>query len=214
MVPVSTLGVIDFALRSLIYTKFGSFLSLPSVDSGVIFQPKEVAQREFAEKQGKVQSNFVSVWRSNTQFSWDRQRTAMGRKGTTLQYTSAGKTSTIIATAVPVDLIYDMRVWALSLEAIQQLTEEYLFWIHNNPNLDIELDGYPITPNIHFKNVDGASLAGDMYKIGKYWTIDYTMNMDAWVVRFNNLPTVQGIVLKGFTGEPSSRIQVFQKNFP
>ena len=125
--PVSNIGLMSLGLRNLVYSKFGTILGVTSVNQGVIFYPKEVAQREFAEKADKNIVNFASVWLENTAFSWERQRSPVGRHGMGLALADSSGNTAVTATAVPADLKYSITFWTTDLDTMHKLVEEFLF---------------------------------------------------------------------------------------
>lgn len=211
--PTSSIGIFDFGIRSLVYTKFATLLEISSIND-VLYQPKEIAQREFAEKQGKNIINFANVWRTNTQFSWERQRTPVGRRGISLSYSNSSMTGATIAKAVPVDLTYQLTFWVGSLDLQQQLNEEYLFWIHSDPNLNISLNSYPLELDIHLKDIADNSTISNMYQVGKYFVSTCEFKVDGWLPRFEDLKTIQKIFLKGYINEKDTDVEVFNYEIP
>ena len=183
--PVSNIGICDIGLKSALYNKFVSYLSpspgtlLPQ-NKVVIDQPHEVAQREFAEKDGADVVDFISMFRNTTEFAWNRQRTAAARLGVNLVPVNNGNT---IANAkvIPVDLRYEVLFWHHSRDVINQLIETYFFWIQNNPTLSLVLQGYPVSTYISISGVQDNSTTRNMYQVGNYWVYEGAIKAEAWL---------------------------------
>lgn len=193
MARSSFLYLIDVAMRSLVYTKFGSFLNIntqssiaaDNINKGVLLIPKGVAQREVAEKRGEVYLDFVNLWRTGEEFSWSRNKTFVARTGMSLQ--SVDPTQTITARAVPADLAYSIWFWSRDLDKLGQCIEEYLFWTHQFPKLSIMLnDLYPLEFDLHFGASVDESPIDEKYKIGPYFVRHVTVNVDALIFKITS----------------------------
>jgi hypothetical protein len=183
--PVSNIGICDFGLKAALYNKFVSYLS-PSATNllpqnrVVIDMPKEICQREFAEKQGADTVDFVSMFRNTTEFAWDRQKTAAARIGVNLNVVNNGNT-VANAKVIPVDLGYEILFWHHSRDVINQLIETYFFWIQNNPTLDLVLQGYPVSTYLSIKGVRDNSTIRNTYQVGTYWVYEGAIKAEAWL---------------------------------
>lgn len=182
----SFLYLIDVAMRSLMYLKFGSFLGIntqssiagDNINKGVLLYPKELALREVSEKRGEIFLNFINLWRTGEEFSWKRNNTFAARTG--LDVVGTDPTTTTNIKASPVDLTYSMWFWTRDLDKLGECIQEYLFWPHSFPKLSILLDDlYPLEFDLHFgASVDESPLA-EKYKIGPYFIRHVTVNVDA-----------------------------------
>ena len=183
--PVSNIGIIDVGLRSALYNRFVSYLSpagqtLP-LSQIVIDFPKEVAQREYAEKQGSISTDFISMFRNVTEFTWERQRTAPARAGINLNYSDGTNTTVVNAKVIPLDLTYEVVFWHHSRDVINQLIEKYFFWIQSSPTLELTLQGYPVSTYLQISGVRDISTVRNMYQVGKYWIYEGSIKVAAWV---------------------------------
>ena len=183
--PVSNIGIIDVGLRSALYNRFVSYLSpagqtLP-LSQIVIDFPKEVAQREYAEKQGSISTNFISMFRNVTEFTWERQRTAPARAGINLNYSDGTNTTVVNAKVIPLDLTYEVVFWHYSRDVINQLIEKYFFWIQSSPTLELTLQGYPVSTYLQISGVRDISTVRNMYQVGTYWIYEGSIKVAAWV---------------------------------
>ena len=193
----SFLYLIDVAMRSLVYLKFGSFLGIntqssitsDNINKGVLLYPKELALREVSEKRGEVYLNFINLWRTGEEFSWKRNNTFAARMGLSMQGTDP--TQTVNIKASPVDLSYSMWFWTRDLDKLGDCIQEYLFWPHSFPKLSILLnDLYPLEFDLHFgASVDESPLA-EKYKIGPYFVRHVTINVDALVFKTTSAANV------------------------
>ncbi len=191
------LKIIDYGMRTLLYSKYTSILGLESVNKGVILCPKEIALREKAEKEGNPELEFVNIWRTKTAFSWKRQRTPMARRGVSLEYDDAvAKNSVVTAKAVPVDLAYDVWFWSLKKERINEIDETYLFWQHVDPNLNLlYMDTYPANLDLHFSELTDESTVSTKYQTGMYFVRRATIVVDGWVFISEDVPAIHNIHL-------------------
>ena len=144
MATTSWTQIVDNAVKLMIFNRFGSFLNISDPNKDLIFTPKQLAQRQIAEKRGEGTVEFISVWSDPVKFDWARQNSPTGRKGFTMEYTagSGGSNSQIVTIkAVPVLMDYKFYVWSLYLDEIKLVIESYSKWIHDYPNLKIFYSG-------------------------------------------------------------------------
>src|ERR1035437_6167717 len=132
-VPSSNLGLLDMGVRLAIFNKFSTYFNSRTMDSSVLFYPNEVAQREHSDKQGASVVDFISTFRTVTQFSWGRQRSTVSSIGVPVSYTDSNMASQIFVKAIPLDLTYEIVFWHHDLEVMNRMLEDYFFWVHNNP---------------------------------------------------------------------------------
>lgn len=194
--PTSFLQIIDFGMRALLFTKFGDILSLENVNDGVILYPKGIALREMAEKRGKVKLELVNLWRTKTAPDWKRQRTPAARRGMTLGYTDEGQTVVSEAKAVPVDLGYDIWFWTHDKEKLNLVSERYLFWQQDNPNLNLLVDeAYPVELDLHFGELLDESVVEEKYERGQILILKVPITVDGWVFTTFTVKSIAKIIL-------------------
>lgn len=193
-----SLKLIDTGLRSLLYSRFYSILSLPSVSEGVILCPKETALRKFAEKKGKTQLEFINFMRVGIRKDLARSRTPVARRGMTMSYTDIStKTSTNQVKAVPVNLDYDIRFWSQDLDRLNEVIESFLFWKFQNPNLDMVYDKkFSLEFDLLYGNeiVDESTTEFE-YERGKYHVFKTSMIVEGWVFEGIFLKPIHKIIL-------------------
>lgn len=191
------LYAIDRGLQTLLYVKFGDILDLDSVNKGVLYNPKEIALREKSEKEGRVELEFINVWRTMTRRTWERQRTAMGRRGLALDYVdSVTKTDINIAKGVPVHLEYTVWFWTLKKDKLNELAETYLLWQHSDPNLYLNwLDTYPVEFDLHFGEMLDESTIREKYEKGTIYCMSAPVIVDGWVFELDTEKAIHSIHL-------------------
>lgn len=195
--PVSNLGLIDVGITTVLYNKFKGYLGNGTQPNTVIRYPMEVAQREFAEKEGNQVINFISFYRNLTQFSWARNRSPVGLSGVPLTYTTSSMDVQTMGRAIPLDLTYEIVFWHLDKDVINILIENFFFWIFNQPTLTISLQNFPtsIYVNMTDSPVDDLSTIRNMYQVGKYWVFKGTMKFESWVPQIDQSGgTIQEII--------------------
>lgn len=209
------LTVIDFAIKSLIFTKFGPLMGLQDQNKDIIMFPKEVAPRQLAERRGHYDLGFISLWRTMTQYSQARKRTPVAMRGIALNYdNSDAKTAIRSAKAVPADLEYEIQFWSRDLNEMNKVVEEYLFWQYNNPNLDILVDGaYPAEFDLKFGDITDGSSTGEMFDKGLVYTKTLPILMELWIPRFEDVKTVHTAVVSIYEETSGEEILVFQKTY-
>ena len=187
----------DDGVRSLLFEKFKDDLGIDSLEQDTGRYPKGVALRKLSEKRGKVSLEFINVWRSITSPDWARQRSPLARRGVYTGYTSLAKDAITNIKTQPVKLAYDFWVWSKDLEKINQITEKYLFWQHNNPNVDLVInDLYEIGFQLHFGEVVDESPIEEMYDKGLYFVHRFPLLVDGWVFDLTSLKSVLKIILR------------------
>jgi hypothetical protein len=196
---------IDLALKLLLYNRFGSILGIDTqssiaednINKGVIQIPKEVAQREIAEKRGEYFLEFMNFWRVGTGFSWDRNRTPVARRGIWLANVDENKkTDTVHVTAVPVDLNYNVWFWTTELDKAYECIEEYLFWQQDFPKVTLKYDDiYELQPDLHFSEIVDESTVGEKYEVGRYFVFKMPIKIDGWVIKGLSFKTINKIIL-------------------
>lgn len=203
----SWLKYLDYATRAMVWYKFADILSVTSMVNDSAIWPKAVAFRNITEKRGKVQMEFMNVWRSGTKFDWDRQRSVLARGGV---YGQTDNVNASALKAVPVTLNYDAFFWSKDTDLLNQITERYCFWQHQDPNLNILFNGlYPCEFDLQFGAVIDESPVESMYDKGLYYVIRCPITVEGWLFTTGSTKTIRTIYLKGYdatlesgTGEP------------
>lgn len=189
----SFLYAIDLGLAALLYTKFGEILDLESINKGVIFYPKHVAQREIAEKRGNTEVEFINYWRTSMALDWERQNTPMARRGVNMPYPAVNPTDAIEVKAMPVKLGYQVWFWSKDKDKLNQIAETYLFWQHTNPNLDLQYqDEYPLDLDLHFGEIVDESVVEEKWEKGMYFIYSMPITIDGWV--FTSTDPINNII--------------------
>jgi hypothetical protein len=193
---------LDKSLATLLYVKFGSIFELDTYSSdvtaninrSVIQAPREIALREVAEKRGQNFLEFINFWRTSTNVDLERQRTPVARRGIIVRQNNASAGSTI--KAQPVDLHYNVWFWSKSLNKINKVIEEYVFWQQDDPNIKLTYnDYYPIEPDLHFGDIGDESTVSEKYSRGIIFVFKMPIKMDAWILRGDAFDEITSIVL-------------------
>jgi hypothetical protein len=218
--PTSTIGLIDFGIRNLVYEKFKHVMGLDSStdteNSSIIFLPREIAQREIVEKRGQNKSEFIHVWRKATNRDFARQRTPLAREGTYINYTDSSLSEITKVYTVPALLEYEVGFWSISLDKLQQVVEEYFFWVHRNPNLDINFGGnMPMEIDLKFGDITDSSTISDTYNKGRLFLYTCPITVEAWLPRVALEKTILKIYLKGYVQDKGKEDQlIFSYTIP
>lgn len=177
------LKTIDLAVKSLLYDKFTDAMGFDSdnEDKSVFRSPKDIAMRTLAEKKGEVNLEFINYWRYETSFDWERQRTPLARKG--LNLPNADGTEYTLIKTVPVTLRYSFWAWTKWPDKINDVVNDYAFWIHNNPNLGMTLnDTFDLEYDLHFGDVSDESTVTQMFSSGAMFIARFPLVIDAWLL--------------------------------
>lgn len=213
VVANSFLQVIDDSLRALLYTKFHDILNLENINSGVIRFPKEIAQREIADKRGAMEVEFINLWRTRVAPDWARMRTPVARRGMYMRYVDINTKKDVAAVkAVPVALDYLVWFWTHSIEKLNLIVERYLFWQQDDPNLNLNYtvsyvhesgeagenstQEYPAELDLHFGEVLDESTVSEKYERGQIFILRALITVDGWIPTALTIGTVQKLVFK------------------
>jgi len=194
----SFLTIIDLGVRAMVFEKFREVLGVDSFKDDSARWPKGVALRKLAERRGRTSLEFISVWRESCAPAWNRQRTSVARYGMFPKYVgSEEKAALVQGKAIPVDLTYSFWIWTKGLDKLYRITEDYLFWQHRHPNLDLEIDEeYPISLQLGFGPVADESPIEELYDKGLYFVHKFPLKVEAWLVEGLSLKTIHTLVLK------------------
>lgn len=201
----SIFHLLDVAMRSLLYTKFGSVMGIntlastseENINKGVVQIPKGVALRELAEKRGTNFLEFINFWRHGSgSIDWNRQNTRIARSGITMTGDTAN--DTVVVRAVPVTVEYEVWFWSQDYNKIGLADTEYLFWAQENPQMDMSLNGvYPLEFDLHFSQIYDESPIEQKYEVGQYFVHRMVVTLDGWVFRTTDLTgSISKIILR------------------
>jgi len=203
----SFLKTIDDAIKSAVYQKFDEHFELETETTGIVFAPKQVAQRMLAEKRGDASVEFLSIWRGPGQleYDWGRQNTAVARKGLAIQYADSNTKEAIITVkAIPAKMKYDIWFWSRNLDKINSAVETWLKWKQDFPNLVLNYSNvYPMEMYMKLGNpVDESNY--DIYNKGKYYVVRMPLELEGWVLTSMTSKTILTIILDIYirSGDP------------
>ena len=192
----SYLSIIDWGIKGRIFTEVQDILGLTSLVNDSVFFPKEVAQREIAEKRGKDQVEFFNIWRGPAKADFKRQRTSVARRGIYTGYDTAEKTFIKNFKAMPATLDYDIWFWTTSLDKKHLLEEWYIWWQQNNPNLALNYnDVYPLELDLHFGPMVDEGTVPIEFSKGKYHVLKVGLTIDGWIFKTEDEGTAKVIVV-------------------
>jgi len=185
----------------------------------VIIFPKEIAQRQIAERRGENVIEFANLWREVTANDWSRQRTPVARDGIHVAYQDGDapsgltdeKTSVVTVKAMPVTLEYSIWFWSQDKDKLNQVSEEYLFWQHQNPNLDIYYnDFYPVEFDlVRFGEIVDESNLPNMFEEGRVFVIRCPLVVEAWVFDSIEQKTIKKIIITIYDHDEIDDIRTF-----
>ncbi len=182
----SVLYTYDVAMRTLLYTRFASILGInsepaqaDSINLGVVICPKDIAERELAEKRDQVFLEFINVYRTSVAFSWARQNSLIARRGFVFQR-SNGTVGVVKADAT--DIEYNFWFWSNDLDKINLCVEKYLQWQHETPKITLYFnEEFGMNPDIQFVGAMDESHIEDVFNDGKVWTFRMSAKIDGWL---------------------------------
>ena len=187
--------IIDDAMKTIVFNRFGGFFGLCDQNKDLVFQPKPIVQRKIAEKRGEDSVEFLSLWRSKITPDWARQRTSVARDGININYTSSAESSIVNIKAVPVIMDYELRFWSKDLNAITYAVESYMKWFQDFPNLVVYYQGL-YTMEMYMKFGPWTDETDyDIYEKGLYYVSSMPIALDGWVMTSITVPTVLKIIV-------------------
>lgn len=200
----SFIGIIDNALKALVYNKFKTVMDLGNDQNVAVIQEKSsIALRKRAEKKGAISTEFISIWREDFGKDWARQNTPVARHGFYLDYSDADKKDLITVKAFPVYLNYSIRFWTRNLDKATSASELFLGWYQVSPKLIFNyMDKYPLEFNL--KSMDAIvdeSTFDEQYDKGLYIVNKGTFTIDGWVLISFTTGTILTINLKIYARE-------------
>jgi hypothetical protein len=201
----SWIQVMDNAFSLMVFNRFGSILSLTDSNADLTFVPKDLALRFVAEKRGSGTTEFLSAWRSSAMFDWARQNTAIARKGMQMEYidsSAAGSKSGIVTVkAVPIKMSYKFWAWSRSLDKLALVTESYMKWIHDHPNMLIAYSGlYEMDMYLTFGETTDVT-DYNIWDKNKNFCFEFPVEIEGWVLTSVVSPTIKKIIIDVFLRE-------------
>lgn len=192
----SFIKVIDRGLQALVYAKFKSILGLTDVNNDSVIYPKDVAFRKISEKRGRAVVEFFNIWRESMEFDWARQRSAVARQDMYLKFSSPSRTDLLAARSIPVTLTYNAWFWTKDYDKLQQLAEDYSWWQHTDPNLNINYNEvYPMEMDLHFGASVDESTTEEMFDKGLYFVLRVPIIVDGWIIKDFSDKTIKKIII-------------------
>lgn len=188
---------IDLAVRTLLYTKFGSILGIDTYSSeddeninrGVVFVPKEIAEKVVADKRGSTFLEFINFYRKGPSPAWKRNRSVVARRGI-----DAGSKT---VKSVAVDLNYDIWFWSNDLNKIDLCCETYLFWQYTNPKLTIVYNtDYTLTFDLHFGEIIDESTIPEKYTQGIKYIYMMPLKVDGQIFQSSEFGVIEKIQVR------------------
>ena len=209
--PSSNIGIIDFGLKTLLYSKFGGLMGLTDSTTDVNLIPFDVALRETAEKRSGDKLNFISYWRMAAGPDWDRRRSPMGRRGIEVAWQSSGHTNISVLKAVPVDIKYEVNFWVYKdkFDNLQTVTDEYIFWHDDNPSIDLTFNGFPLKFQLYTDPLEDVSSIATQYTKGVYYVYKANVWVDGWLPKFELDFAVTKIFVKAYDINGTAPIELY-----
>ena len=222
----SFLKVLDLAVETLVFNKFKDLLFVQtlgvsgysgysgSLINDISFMPKEVAFRHISEKRGKVELEFMNLWRSGIAFPWERNRSVLairdleiptsdsisGYSGYSGASGYSGYSGLIGSLrTVPAKLSYDFWVWSKDKDKLNAVSERYMFWKFRDPNLNLSLNGeIPLEFDLHFGDITDESTETSMFEKGLYFVHKFPLLLDGWIFELAMTKIIETIYIKGY----------------
>ena len=200
----SFLHIVDDAVKTAVFNRFGSYFNLNDQNRDLVFQPKIIAERKIAEKRGQTSVEFISLWRTRITPDWSRQRTSVSRDGIHLQYTDSSKTSIVTVRAIPVSIDYELRFWSRELDTLTQAVESYMKWFQDFPNLVVYYNSL-YEMDMYMKLGEWLDETDyNVYEKGLYYVSQMPIHLDGWLMTDVNTLTIQKIIVNVYLRETLS----------
>ena len=175
------------------YAKVAVPLALTDINKDATFYPDEVAQREIAQARGDNSLEFMNLWRVPANLNPPLQNTTGSLRATGFGIQDptdpqiAGRINT-----VPIKMLYKLRVWSKSKEAINRVEEEWLLWQYRDPTFDIYAsilgNTVPLRGNLHIGQISDASQVIEKFADGRYYSIALEIDLQAYIFRIISCP--------------------------
>ena len=194
----------DKALQTVVFNRFKGFFGLTDQNADSAFFPRSVVQRKIAEKRGEATVEFISLWRNEISFDWNRQRTAVSREGIMMEYVDKDlKDSIVTVKAVPARMTYDLYFWSKDLDKITQAIESYLFWKQDFPNVVLYYSNlYEMDLYLKFGSVRDIT-DWNIYEKGLYFVVQMPIEMEGWILSTVHTKTILTIIVNVYMREGS-----------
>lgn len=200
---VSFIQIMDNAVKGAIFTRFKSYLNLVDQNTGIVFFPFDIAQREIAEKRGVANVEFINVWRDHVILDWQRNQAVIARDGVMMEYVnSSTRAAIVVVKGVPVQMDYTFWMWSRDLDKLMKATESYMLWQYDKPNIKLFYNGlYEMDMYLKFEGIMDEGSITKMYDKGLYYTARCKLKMDGWVLQLTSLKTILTIILDVYLRE-------------
>jgi len=192
----SFISLIDLGVKALLYSKFRTVMSLSSADSDVFIYPDGVAMRIAYERRGDDKLEFINFWRTGLRYNWDRNNSVIARRGISVAYTDSNQDRATTVKAVPAIIDYNVSFWSRSRDTLNVVSETYLFWQQNNPNLSINYnDSIPLELDLHFGDIVDNSTVEQEFSRGQYFSYSAPLQVEGWVFSGIEVGIIQSIIV-------------------
>lgn len=186
--------IYDNAVTSMVFNRWMDYLNISDATQDVVFWPKDLALRKIAEKRGKVEGEFISVWNASPQKSLERRHTPIATRGFVIT-SDSGDSFTV--TATPINLMYEVTVWSLRKNALNQVIENYVWWEFKNPNMYLLVDEVISLDNdLYFGEIIDASPVSSEYSKGLYYVQTFPIKVNAWLLEKEYVELIESVKLK------------------
>lgn len=175
-------------------------MGLSSVEKDATFYPDDIAQRRIAQARGDNSLEFMNLWRGPPNLNHDRFNSAMGMRNKGITYVNPNDPSMVgIVDAVPVVLPYKVRVWSKSLEIINKVAENWLYWPLRTPTTGLVATvlgvDIPIRGDLYVKELTDGSQVIEQFADGRYYSISLSVDLKANIYRVIPVAPLEKIVV-------------------
>ena len=171
-------------------------MSLASKQRDVSFMPADTAFKQRAEQTGDNVTEFISLWRKRIRIAKRRQSSRIANTG--IKMTSPDGLRK--ATAVPVDIQYEITMWSRDTDKLANALEEFVFTRYNNPNLlcrvvadDVKTE---LSLDIKLDDETQDSTNYDIFNKGAHFVYTFNVVLEGWLVRFSDTSHIHAINIK------------------
>lgn len=198
------LKIIDTAMGQLVFTKFQDLMGFTDQVKDIGEYPEKQALRMIAESRGEDTMESASVWRESESMDWSRHNTRLARHGLPVGYTDASRRQVTTVQALPVQINYTLIFWSLDRDAINQVTNRFIWWVHEYPKMATIL-----LPDINFSldlclrftaPVTHPTVEAELDK-GRYFAVTLPITVDGWSLKDELVGTIVKADLLIYQGE-------------
>jgi len=201
------IGLTDVAMGLSLLNRFKDVVpGLSMVNRDIVFAPEDVALRVHAERVGEDNLEFLSYWREGTTFSWKRNQSVAANKGL-FTHVEDGVFKGLLA--VPVDLRYRVVYWTNKKRSANDFFKQYLFWVHDNPELSFKIFKQEIENCLDMHFEDPTEQVTDWFKDSRYYTVRADIMIDGYVVKDTRDFQVTKVILTAFLTGVGEDVQAF-----